>query len=110
MMFAPVTTNLAGILTIMVLWCVLTWMVTYMFMSRRVQDLEAKIEVLDWYCYESDRDVHSLMEEVSLTNSEIVEKDEKIAQLIASMDAESAPVTYRVTDYGRWIRGENDAV
>jgi hypothetical protein len=56
-MLDSVTTNGASIFVLILLWSSLTWAVTYLYMNRKVRDFENKIDVLDWYCYESDKTV-----------------------------------------------------
>jgi len=46
-MFEVVETNAAAILTIIVLWCTLTWMATYIYYSRIMFKKQETIEVLD---------------------------------------------------------------
>jgi hypothetical protein len=58
-----VTTNGATILTMLALWGTLTWAFTYMYMGRKVEKLNECIDVLDWYIYESDREVERLIAE-----------------------------------------------
>lgn len=62
-MFDIVTTNGAAIMTIIVLWVTITWMVTYVYMGQKVEDLQNRIDVLDWYCHESDREIRQLTKE-----------------------------------------------
>ena len=86
-MFEPVTTNAAGILTIIILWCTLTWIVTYYIMSTRrnkkVQVLDDTIEFLNIYCDELHLYINDLMNK---------------------LDAESAPVSYILTDDGKFAK------
>jgi hypothetical protein len=51
MLFDPVTTNGAAILTMIGMWMVLTWMATYAFLSRRHQE---QIDDLHWYIHEAN--------------------------------------------------------
>lgn len=68
-MFEPITTNAAGILTIITLWCTLTWVVTYYIMSERrkavVRDYESAIEFLDIYCDELHVTINNLNRELT---------------------------------------------
>lgn len=66
-MLETVTTNGASILTILVMWSTITWMLTYAYMGRKVTDLRARIDVLDWYCYESDIEIEKLLAEKTET-------------------------------------------
>ena len=62
-MFQTVSTNAAGILTIILMWSTLVWALTYMYMGSKVTELRKTIEVLDWHIYESDLKVASFIEE-----------------------------------------------
>ena len=86
MLLEPVVTNGAAILTMIVLWSCLTSILVYFFMSKRVDDLREKISVLDWYCYESDRDLRENLEEIELLRDEVAGKDEYIRHLIRTYD------------------------
>lgn len=48
-MFETVTTNAAGILTIIVLWSTLVWLSTYMYMSEKIRRKNETIKFLDRY-------------------------------------------------------------
>ena len=48
-MLETISTNGATILTIIVLWSTLTWAVTYLYMSRRVTELN---KYIDWMEFE----------------------------------------------------------
>jgi hypothetical protein len=48
-MFETVVTNGAAIITIMVLWSTLTWVVTYVYMSEKIRRKNETIECLDEY-------------------------------------------------------------
>lgn len=69
-MLETVTTNGASILTILVMWSTITWMLTYVYMGRKVADLRARIEVLDWYCYESDVTIDDLNAQLEFIDSQ----------------------------------------
>lgn len=90
MMLEPVVTNGAAILMIVVLWSTLVWVVTYMVMSEKLRDRDQRIEVLDWYCNDSDRHARKLMAE--------------IADMRDRLDAENAPVTYVLTKDNYWTK------
>ena len=94
-MFESVTTNGAAILTMIVLWSVVTWAVTYMYMSRKIFDLEYKVEVLDWYIYETDQELNLMIEERA-------GKDEYIAHLKSIIEGDEV-VEYVITEKGNWI-------
>ena len=64
-MMGIVETNVAAILTIMMLWCTLVWAATYMYMSFKVRDRDNRIEVLDWYIYEIEHELESIINEVT---------------------------------------------
>ena len=85
-MFETVTTNGAAIITLMLLWSSLTGILVYIFMDRKVADLRERIQVLDWYCYESDRDLRENLEEIELLRDEVAGKDEYIRHLIRTYD------------------------
>jgi hypothetical protein len=95
MLLETVVTNGAAILTMIVLWSVVTWAVTYMYMSRKVSDLNYTIEVLDWYIYEADQ-------ERSLMVEERAGKDEYIAHLKSIIEGDEV-VEYVITEKGNWI-------
>jgi hypothetical protein len=63
-MFETVTTNPAAITAIIVLWSVLAWAVTYMYMSTKVKELEYKAEFLEWYGYEADRELERALDKL----------------------------------------------
>ena len=95
MLFETVVTNGAAILTMIVLWSVVTWAVTYIYMSRKVSDLEYKVEVLDWYIYETDQELNLMIEERA-------GKDEYIAHLKRIIEGDEV-VEYVITEKGNWI-------
>lgn len=90
-MFEPVTTNPAGILTIIILWCLLTWMLTYYIMSERHRKAMAErddtIEFLNIYCDE----LHLLIDDFNKRE----------------LDAQNEQVSYVLTDKGYYVREEN---
>lgn len=71
MLFETVTTNGAAILTMIVLWTVVGWAVTYLYMGRKIEKLGYTIECLDWYAYYSDKEIEELLDEMSLLRNEI---------------------------------------
>ena len=73
-MFETVSTNGAAILTMLVLWSTLVGLVVYLYMSEKVKNLVAQIEVLDWYAYYADKEVAELIDE-------LMDRDVHIAQL-----------------------------
>ena len=107
MLLEPVTTNAAGVLVIVVLWSSLTWMVTYLVMSRKRDDAQYIIDALDSYIHESDKEMEFLVQEASLLKSEVDGKDEYIRFLIRKLDSENAPVVYRIAEDGA-VRREDD--
>lgn len=62
-MLETMTTNVAMILAMMSLTATVSWAVTYIYMGRRVNDLENCNDALDWYCYESDREIRRFLDE-----------------------------------------------
>ena len=111
-MFEPVTTNPAGILTIITLWCLLTWMLTYYIMSERRRKATAErddtIEFLNIYCDE----LHLLIDDYKKAG--VVDYDHRpvtylshLAQLKSELDADNEPVSYVLTNKGHYVREEN---
>ncbi len=62
-MFETVTTNGATILAQLGLWSTLVWAATYIYMSRKAQDLQDRMDVLDWYIYEMEKDFGHVMDD-----------------------------------------------
>ncbi len=67
-MLETITTNGVTILTIIVLWSVLTWVATYMYTSTRIRRLENKISVMDWYAYELEKELDKTLTELQDIN------------------------------------------
>jgi hypothetical protein len=89
-MLTIVETNAAAILTIIILWCLLTWMLTYWVMSERrrkaVAERDDTIDFLDIYCDELHLYINDLKTE---------------------LDSINAPVSYVLTDKSHYVREEN---
>jgi hypothetical protein len=66
-----------------------------MYMSRKIFDLEYKVEVLDWYIYETDQELNLMIEERA-------GKDEYIAHLKSIIEGDEV-VEYVITEKGNWI-------
>ena len=62
MMFEPVTTNAAGLLTIILLWSTLVWVFTYMYMSEKIRRKEEAVRFLDHYIELCERDLRAVTE------------------------------------------------
>jgi hypothetical protein len=62
MMFETVTTNAAGIATIIVLWSTVTWAITYLYMSEKIRRKDETIRFLDDYI-EADQTYMDLLRE-----------------------------------------------
>ena len=61
-MFETVTTNAAGLLTIILLWSTLVWLSTYMYMSERIRREEETVRFLDEYMDLCERDLRAVTE------------------------------------------------
>ena len=48
-MFQIVSTNVAGLLTIIALWSTLTWVITYLYMAEKIRRKDETIKFLDEY-------------------------------------------------------------
>jgi hypothetical protein len=62
-MFETVTTNGATILAQLGLWSTLVWAATYIYMSRKAQDLQDRMDVLDWYIYEMEKEYGHIIDD-----------------------------------------------
>ena len=69
-MFETVTTNAAGIATIIVLWSTVTWAITYLYMTEKIRRKDETIQFLDDYI-EGDQEYMALMRE----HIALIEKD-----------------------------------
>lgn len=67
----PVTTNVAGILTIIALWSVLTWVATYMYMSKKLHDKNGIIKFLDEYIEQDQAFINDLRKGIELRDEDI---------------------------------------
>jgi hypothetical protein len=96
MLFETVTTNGASILTMIVLWAMVSWMLTYMYLKEKHRKV---VEFLDWYCYYSDEEVKNL-------RSQIAHDEDYIALLHDLLDGtediydEEESIDYLLTDKG----------
>jgi len=61
-MFEPVTTNAAGLLTIILLWSTLVWLSTYMYMSEKIRREKETVRFLDDYMDLCERDLRAVTE------------------------------------------------
>ena len=62
-MTSIVTTNVAGILTIIVIWGTIGFILTYMYMSTKVKKLEETIDFLDDYIREAEKEYGHVIDE-----------------------------------------------
>jgi hypothetical protein len=70
-MFEVVETNAAGILTIIMLWSTLTWVITYWVMSNKVRAKKEVVDFLDMYIEEQDEFTKNQQKEIALLLNEI---------------------------------------
>lgn len=70
-MFEVVETNAAGILTIIILWCTLTWIVTYWVMSSKIQARKEVADFLEMYIEEQDEFIKNQQKEIALLLNQI---------------------------------------
>jgi hypothetical protein len=89
-MFTIIETNAAAILTIIILWSMLAWLVTYWVMFMRFRNRESEfgdtIDFMNEYCDELHAHIQTLK---------------------AELDSVNAPVSYVLTDKGIFAREEN---
>lgn len=63
-MFETITTNAAGVLTIILLWSTVVWASTYMYMSEKIRRKGETIRFLDHYIERCEDDYDALRQEL----------------------------------------------
>ena len=70
-MLEVVETNAAAILTIIILWCTLTWAITYWVMSSKARAKKEVVDFLDMYIEEQDEFMRNQQKEIASLLNEI---------------------------------------
>lgn len=72
-MLEIVETNAAAILMMIALWCTVTWALTYMYMTNKLQKKQEVIDFLDIYIEEIHADTNNLRNHINWQDERIME-------------------------------------